>query len=277
MPLKHSVETHHFEALGTTCGLFGVDVPRVRLLEGEVWVRSMGARLTRFSLTSELSTLNAGAGRWLRISPQLEELLRHALRAHEMSGGLVNAAVLPAMRAIGYTRTLAEGPTVAVLDTARAMPSLPGVLEVHPQAARLTPGAGIDLGGIAKGWMADRLVEALGSNSLANLGGDLVATGLGPDGAGWPLGFAGTTLMLLDQGAATSSVRRRSWGELHHLIDPRTGLPARSGLEEVSVVAAGGFEAEVSAKTALLLGRELAPAYCAANVLAWWLDGSHDD
>jgi thiamine biosynthesis lipoprotein len=76
---------------------------------------------------------------------------------------------------------------------------------------------------------------------------------------------------LRDQGAATSSVRRRQWGEHHHLIDPRTGLPARTGLEEVSVVAASGVEAEVVAKAALLVGRELAPVYCATHALAWWL------
>jgi thiamine biosynthesis lipoprotein len=69
----------------------------------------------------------------------------------------------------------------------------------------------------------------------------------------------------------------RRGGRLHHLIDPRTGLPAQTGLEEVSVVAASGFEAEVVAKTALLLGPDLAPAYCAAHAMAWWLSGTHDD
>jgi hypothetical protein len=48
-------------------------------------------------------------------------------------------------------------------------------------------------------------------------------------------------------------------------------LPADSGLQEVSVVANTGYEAEVIAKTALLLGPEFAPAYCASHALAWWL------
>jgi thiamine biosynthesis lipoprotein len=104
-----------------------------------------------------------------------------------------------------------------------------------------------------------------------------MARGVGPQGEGWPVGLAGVTVMLRDQGAATSSVRRRRWGEMHHLIDPRTGLPAATGLEEVSVVASSGFEAEVVAKTALLLGPEAALAYCAAHAMAWWLGGSRDD
>jgi FAD:protein FMN transferase len=271
MPPRAPIEAHHFEALGTDCSLFAVGLSRARLLEGEFWVRRMGARLTRFSPDSELSRLNASAGRWIEISADVETLLRESLHAFEMSGGLVNVAVLPSMAAIGYTKPLGEGPPVAPEPRVCPLPALPDVLTVRPGWAWLEPGAGVDLGGIAKGWMADRLRDSLGPNALANIGGDLCAAGLGPAGAGWPVGLAGVTVLLRDQGAATSSVRRRRWGEHHHLIDPRTGLPARTGLEEVSVVATNGVEAEVVAKAALLVGPELAPIYCAAHALAWWL------
>ena len=215
---------------------------------------------------------NASAGRWVEISSELEALLRESLRAFKTSAGLVNVAVLPAMAAIGYTRPLAEGTPTTTEQRPSPVPALPDVLSVRPGAARLDPGAGIDLGGIAKGWMADRLCEMLGPNSLANLGGDISAAGEGAAGGGWPVGLAGVTVLLRDRGAATSSVRKRSWGaDNHHLIDPRTGMPARTGLEEVSVIAANGLDAEVVAKTALLVGPELAPAYCAAHALAWWL------
>ena len=271
MPPDARVEAHRFQALGTSCSLFAVGLSRSRLLQGEFWVHQLGARLTRFSPDSELSRFNATPGTWMDVSPELGALLRESLRAFEMSAGLVNVAVLPSMSAIGYTRPLAESRPTTTVSDARPLPALPGVLRVRAGAARLEPGAGIDLGGIAKGWMADRLRESLGPNTLANLGGDLSAGGPGPDGSGWPVGFAGVTVMLRDQGAATSSVRRRRWGELHHLIDPRTGVPAKTGLEEVSVVATSGLEAEVVAKTALLVGPELAPVYCAAHALAWWL------
>ena len=274
---EHAVESHHFDALGTTCSLFGVGVTHAQLIAGESWVRGLGARLTRFSPDSELSGLNRGAGDWVDVSPELECLLRAALDGFSRSHGLVNVAVLPTMLAAGYTRPLKEGVSTVAIAGARPLLPLPSVLEVRVGQARLAEGAGIDLGGVAKGWMADRLCGLLGPNCLVNLGGDLFAVGGGPSGAGWPIGMAGTTLLLRNQGAATSSVRRRRWGDVHHLIDPRTGLSSRTGLEEVSVVAVSGFEAEIIAKTALLLGPDLAPAYCATNAMAWWLSGPRDD
>ena len=268
---ENSVTAHHFEALGTTCSLFGVRVSASDLLRGEFSIRRLGARLTRFRPDSELSLLNSGAGRWMPVSPEMEDLLRASLHGFEMSGGLVNVAVLPSMLAIGYTRPLVEGPAAPVAGCARPLPALTEVLEVRPREARLSAGSGIDLGGIAKGWMADRLSQSLGSNVLVNLGGDLRARGPGPDGAGWPVGIGGTSVLLRDRGAATSSVRRRRWAGLHHLIDPRTGRPSDSGLADVSVVADTAVDAEVTAKTALLVGADLAPAFCAGHADAWWL------
>src|SRR5207245_10527535 len=97
-----SVESHHFEALGTSCSLFAVGQPHGRLLEGESWVRRLGAHLTRFSEDSELSRLNRVAGEWVPISDEMDEILHAALSAHEMSAGLGNVAVLPEIASIGY-------------------------------------------------------------------------------------------------------------------------------------------------------------------------------
>ena len=234
----------HFRAMGTTCSLFGDG----DLAEGERWVRSIAARITRFDESSELSRLNAAAA-WVDISPELEQLLRASLLAFEMSGGLVNVAVLPSMLAIGYTRPLTQGPTAAHLDQAHTAPFLPEVLKVARGRARLAPNVRIDLGGIAKGWIADRLAARLGGHVLVNLGGDLYARGE------WPVAIACKTYLLRNLGAATSSTRKRRWGDLHHLIDPRTGLPATTRVEEVSVVAETALDAEVLAKTVLISGR----------------------
>jgi thiamine biosynthesis lipoprotein len=264
-----------FESLGSACHVLGVGLERGRLAWATAWVAERHDRFSRFEPGSELSRLNAAAGRWVDVTPELEGLLRAALDAHRLSGGLVHAGVLGSMLAIGYTRPLRLGPTAATLAGAAPPPALPEMLEVAPGRARLRSGTGIDLGGIAKGWLADRLAAELGENCLVNLGGDLFARGRGPEGEGWPVAFGPSTILLRDQGAATSGVRRRSWPDgdevLHHLIDPRTGRSARTDLKQVSVVAATAARAEVHAKAALLLGSVPAPAYLAAHALAWWL------
>ena len=260
-----------FEGRRTTCHLFGVGRAAARLDEGAGWVVGMGRRLTRFDAGSELSRFNAAAGAWAPVTADLEALLREALRAWDLSGGLVHAGCLRAMRAIGYTRPLREGLTVALERPPGPLPPLPEVLEVRAGRARLAPGVGIDLGGLAKGWMADRLVERLGDNALANIGGDLVARGVGPAGEGWPILFGGESIALHDGAAAMSGTWRRRWGAVPHLIDPRTGRPARTDLEEVEVLARTGVDAEVLAKTALLLGAERAQAFLAAHAVGWAL------
>jgi thiamine biosynthesis lipoprotein len=264
-----TIERRLFEALGGECELYTVGIEPHRLAGAEAWVHEMHDRLTRFSPESELSRFNASAGSWAEVSPLLGSLLRECLRAHDLSGGLVNAAVLPALLAAGYTRTFSEGP--ARVTASVVPPALPDVLEVRLGSARLRQGASIDLGGIAKGWLADRLASELGANSLVNLGGDLFARGGGETGDGWPVGMGGKTVLLLDMGAATSGTRKRSWGQdLHHLIDPRTGLPSRSDLSEVSVIARSGADAEIFAKTALLLGSGKAEAYLEEHDALGW-------
>ncbi len=269
---KASLSRLPFEALGSTCELLAIDLDPSRLADGADFVREMHARLTRFEPESELSRFNASGGRWFEVSEVLAALLREALRAYEVSGGIVHAGVLPAMLAIGYTRDFAQGPTVRTAPAAAALRALPEVLEVKGSEARLAPGAGIDLGGLAKGWLADRLAERLGENALVNLGGDLCARGGGPTGEGWPVGFGGKTALLREAGAATSGTHLRRWGEgLHHLIDPRTGLPAKTDLIEVSVIADRAADAEILAKTALLLGAARAHDFLLGRARGWWL------
>ena len=258
-----------FESLGSFCELFAVGP--ADLAAARAWLARMHDQLTRFSPDSELSRFNAAAGRWIDVSPELEALLRGSLRAYDESGGLVHVGVLPALLAAGYTRDFAAGPT-ATSGRPVIAPPLPDMLEVDGHRARLRAGTSIDLGGIAKGWLADRAAERLGPNALANLGGDLCARGGGPDGDGWPVGFGTATVLLRDMGAATSGTERRRWGpRLHHLIDPRTGLPADTDLVEVSALAVTGAEAEVLAKTALLLGREAGARFLDGRSLGSYL------
>ena len=117
----------------------------------------------------------------------------------------------------------------------------------------------LDLGGIGKGYAAERAAEllALAGPCLVNAGGDIAIRG-----GSWPVGVEHITLQLGGGGLATSGRDRRRWQrggrELHHLIDPATGEPAVTDLLRVTVVAADAVDAEVAAKSLFLLGSERA-------------------
>lgn len=244
--------SRRFHAFAGDCEIHSVGLTAETLEWAERWTLLQHQRFTRFEPTSELSRFNQSAGLgWQDVSPDLEAMLKAGSAAYERTGGLVHIAVVPAL--VG----------------ARPLPEL---LSFRPGQARLVAGAAVDLGGIAKGWLADHLCSLLGGNVLVNFCGDLFAAGSGPDGAGWAVGFGGQTLALEDRGAATSATHRGGAASgPRHLIDPRTGAPGDVGLTEVSVIADSATEAEVLAKAALLLGRANAEAWLASRSYGWWI------
>jgi thiamine biosynthesis lipoprotein len=213
-----------FDAMATRCELAGRGRAACRLATGREWIDTVARRLTRFEPESELMRLNARAG---------------------------------------HGRPLREGQT-SLLTRPAPPPPLPEMLAVRPGAARLSGGTALDLGGVAKGWMADTLAELLGDDCVVNLGGDLFARGR------WTVGFGGQTVVLDGLGAATSGSWRRRWGDgLHHVIDPRTAGPATGDLCQVSVIAPTASIAETLAKTALIQGREAGEAWLRGRALGY--------
>lgn len=249
---------HRFTAFGgARCEVLARGCTDADVSAAVAEVYAFEARLTRFDPGSELSQLNAAAGARTAISPLLEELLRVSLDAFELSDGAVNAAVLPALVAAGYDRTIAAvrgRPARVAPPAAVPVPPLDAVLEVGEGWARLRPGAAVDLGGVGKGWLADRLAERL-ENAAVNLGGDLRALGAGPEGDGWTVGLCdGSAVRVVDAGIATSGRAGRSWAGGHHLVDPRTGRPATAAPGAVSIVASDALRAEVFAKLVAIRG-----------------------
>jgi thiamine biosynthesis lipoprotein len=256
-----ALETHRFRAFGgASCEIHTCGVASDELSRAVADVYAFEGQLTRFDPESELSRFNAAAGAPVNVSPLLEAMLRATLDAHALSDGLVNAAVLPALIAAGYDRSIEEvrrrsrPPTPQSPAQAPGVPPLPEVLTVGPGWAQLRRGCAIDLGGVGKGWLADQLCERLG-NAAVNLGGDLRAIGEGPDGDGWCVGLCdASSVRVRDAGVATSGTSGRSWSGGHHLVDPRTGRPAETDVAAVTVIAATALRAEVLAKAAAVLG-----------------------
>ena len=143
------------------------------------------------------------------------------------------------------------------------------LLDEKGQTAMLhRPGQRIDLGGIAKGYAADGLRKFLRQHgvrrALLDLGGTVLSLGgrlpVGIRDPFRPAGAPMGTLMLEDRLAVTSGVYERfAWlggHRYHHIVDPRTGYPSKSGLMSVTLVGENGAALDALATAALILGPE---------------------
>jgi FAD:protein FMN transferase len=269
---------HEFQAMNTAVLLAADGDPR-KVMEGfarvEELVRQYEQRFTRFSETSELAALNRSAGKWFHASPDMVEVLTLALRYHQDTGGLYDPAILLALEQAGYNRSMdairAAGSIVPLVKniTAAASGFHEARLDSQTNSIRLPEGLRIDLGGIAKGWIAERAAQALTRYARAcvvDAGGDIFACGRPENGQGWTVSLEDPfdvnhdlAVLTIEPGAvATSTIMKRRWSqagqERHHLIDPRTGKPAQSPWVSVTVIADHAAKAEVVAKTLLIGG-----------------------
>jgi thiamine biosynthesis lipoprotein len=253
--------------MGTTVEL-AVRGPGRALDVGKQVVRRCERRWSRFLASSELSRLNAAAGRTVVLERDTYELVAAAVSSWQLTQGRFDPTVEPAMCAAGYERSFDEASRSS--SPTSPSPGCAGIeLDDDLGSVRLPEGVRLDLGGIAKGHAADlaagAMVDAGAAGAVADLGGDVACAGIaGADG--WAIGIADpfrpdalAAVVRVGSGAvATSSVLRRRWRdgtrELHHLIDPRTGAPSRSDLAAVSIVAATAAWAEVLAKATLIGG-----------------------
>lgn len=214
-------------------------------------------------------------GRPTVISPLLGELITAALQAARRTGGDVDPTLGARLAALGYDRDLAALVRVAVDAPVRGAPTAPfrpAWRQVRLDDATLTVPAGVrlDLGATAKAWAADHAAALAaartGCGVLVGLGGDLATAGPAPAG-GWVVEAGDDrpcTVTLAAGGAmATSGTRRRRWAHhgqvAHHLLDPRTGAPAREDWVSVSVAAGTCVEANTLSTAAVVRGRDALP------------------
>lgn len=282
-----------FWAMGTTISLL---LPESRLQAGASAVRSLFSEweqaLSRFLSESELSRLNRHAGTPVAVSNLLFGVLSRAIAAAQATSGVYDPTLLGQLVKLGYDRSFDELPS-SLPDSSIHVESGGGwrgiYLDSSKRIVKLPAGVGLDFGGIAKGMAVDAALEYLRSkgidSALVNAGGDLAVMGLPPGEEQWQIAVPGRDTFWsipLRRGAmATSGIARRHWRQgkhkRHHLLDPRTGEPARTDLWSVTVVADRCEQVEVAAKVAFVLGSKEGAAFLRDRQLAGLLvhvDGS---
>jgi thiamine biosynthesis lipoprotein len=279
-----------FRAMGTDVALMLWNYNEQRaqnaLDSSERFFAQMEQKLSRFLPGSELSQLNRAAGRPFAASHLLFDLVSLALDWRRRTAGIFDPSVLNALVASGYDRSFdsirAGAPRDGGIAIATPEPGNGHTSRANADAIVLGPGQQItlpagfrlDLGGIAKGWVTQQAAHRLGlwGPCLVDAGGDIACKGAPPTVA-WVVTVADpltddrdlAVLTLKDEAVATSTRTYRRWLHnglpAHHLIDPRTGLPAVTNVLSATVIAPALPDAEIYAKTALILGEVDGVAY----------------
>lgn len=240
-----------------------------RLVRAEV--AAVDLACSRFRKDSELMLLQAALASGSTVSPLLALLVRSALDAARWTDGEVDPTLGRDMDALGYDRDISQlrllpDGGVAALPRARSGSwqdvRLEGLSLVVPDSLRL------DLGATAKAVAADRAASraaaGLGCGVLVSLGGDIATAGVAPSG-GWqvlvqdqPGDPRQQVTLRPGRAMATSSTQKRRWQHggrtVHHILDPRFGLPAEPAWRSVTVAATSCLQANAFSTAGIVRG-----------------------
>lgn len=239
---------------------------------------------SRVDPASELFRLNEAKGRPVEVDAELASFIGTALTYCERTGGLYDVTMGSATQLWDFKRQAV--PAADHLAAALEHVDFRNVVVEGTAVTLRDPLACVDLGGIAKGYIADAILALLRErdvqHALVNLGGNVAVMGGKPDGTPWRVGirkpFASSALPLLDSFATvavsdgsvvTSGVYERAFerdGTLyHHILDPRTGYPAKTDVLSATVVSRASLDADGFTTALVIMGADRALAFVEAD------------
>jgi thiamine biosynthesis lipoprotein len=239
---------------------------------------------SRFLPGSQLSIFNKSAGLKFPITDEFKEILISAKKLALKTDGLYNPFILPALQKAGYVHSFSSGFEHDLVDdySTKKVTDIYNLF-IDDTWASIPYGTAIDLGGMGKGYLADQLSNQIKGKTHGfwfSLGGDIVAGGCDENNKPWQIFIEDVNIKdsmagyvesdrASNIGVATSSTNSRygirSGKKWHHIIDPRTLLPAKSDIIGATIVSESTLEADVLAKCAIILGSQKAIKFLEEN------------
>lgn len=265
----------------------------------ELWIEllSFEQRCSRFLPQSELSRFNRSAGVRQLVSPELHDILLKARQMADLTNGLFNPFVLPALQRAGYVTSRAAGHEKDRSDSfANRKLVSAEKLELGADWASIPYGTALDLGGCGKGYIGDVLARRLQNENQVSgfwlsIGGDTITYGSDSEGNSWKVYLQpdpkstqrigevqaqGQGIMAVATSSTSFRQGTRAGKKWHHLIDPRTGQPAQSAIELAVVCSSSLLTADVLASCVIIDNarhvQQMAEAHAVQSV-AWRANG----
>ena len=258
--------------------------------------REYEALFSRTIDASDISRINAAHGAPVEVSDDTVSLLEGALSYSRLSDGAFDPTIEPL---VSLWNINSDAPHVPDADEIqRALTRVDWTqVRVSENTVTLPDGMGLDLGGIAKGYIADRLREYLheqgARSAIINLGGNVLTLGSKPGGVPFTIGarkpFAQSQGEIIgacrvsDKSIVTSGVYERYFeqdGRLyHHILDTATGYPVDNGVYSVTIISQSSMDGDALSTICLALGQarglELIESLDGVEAIYFMADGSY--
>lgn len=221
---------------------------------------------------SDVSRINQANGQTITVDAETWHILQEAKLLNERSGGAFAITIAPLTAQWDFTGGTNRMPTEE--ERLAALPLVDDSQLVLGENNTVTLPAGhqIDLGGIAKGYIADqvaKLVQGRCTGAMLNFGGNVYAVGVKPNGNAYRVGIQDPmggnpvgVVTVTDKSVVTSGIYERGFTidgvRYHHILSPWTGLPADSDLASVTIVTESSMDADAWATACIVLGSEKA-------------------
>lgn len=250
------------------------------LSESEAEIKRIDAMLSTGSKDSEISRLNKA--KKAEVSEETFDLIKRAKEIGLDTGRVFDISVYPVMQAWGFTDKNYRVPDKAELaELLKSVDVSKVTLDEETHEVGFDDDMAIDLGGIAKGYTSDRIIEIMKDNgiehALINLGGNVQVLGKKPDGSDWRVAIADPEdqenyvggIEVSDKAVITSGGYQRYFdkdGERYfHIIDLTDGFPARNGIISATIVSDDGTLADALSTSLFIMGPEKAAEYWRSN------------
>ena len=228
--------------------------------------------LSRTVEGSDVWRINHADGKPVEVSAETAEVLACALETGRNSGGAFDISVAPVSVLWDFKSGRAELPDAEEISRAAKLVDWTKI-RLEGRTVTLPAGMMIDLGGIAKGYIADRVKAYLENggikHAILSFGGNIVAIGKKPDGSDWKVGIQDIDrptgeymLVARNTGGSTvtSGIYERGFTldgvRYHHLLSPKTGWPVQNGLASVTIFSDSSMQGDALATAAFVLGPE---------------------
>lgn len=223
--------------------------------------------------TSDVSKINRAEGKPVVVTDDTVALLKKAIHFSQETNGAFDVTIAPLTQLWDFKSETNVLPSENSIETAKASVGYQNILIEDHVVTLKDPNASIDLGGIAKGYMADKLKSFLiekGVNSaVINLGGNILTIGKKPDGKPFQIGIkkpfdaSGASLFTVsvtDQSVVTSGCYERYFilddTIYHHILDPKTGYPVTNNLYSVTILSDSSTDGDALSTACFVLGLE---------------------